>query len=152
MPGIRCTLEGCILVPGSVYAYQALGMVLACEGCTIVHGSGFTPEYLKIPVPPPRTHLFGTRSGNDLQRIKCRTNSYSNSFYPHTVQIWNEIGPALWQAPSLSILKSNILKLIRPPKKHVFNIHDPKNLKILFQRSQIQKYSERHIMSLRNVH
>ena len=56
-----------------------------------------------------------------------------NSFYPHTVKIWNEIGPALRQAPSLSIFKSNILKLIRPPKKNVFNIHDPKGVKRLSQ-------------------
>ena len=53
--------------------------------------NGFTPEYLKTPVPVHRKHLFGTRSENDLHNIKCRTNSYLNSFYPHTVRIWNEI-------------------------------------------------------------
>ena len=37
------------------------------------------------------------------------------------------------QAPSLRIFNANILKLIRPPKKNVFNIHDPKNMKRLFQ-------------------
>ena len=83
--------------------------------------NGFTPEYLKIPVPP-RGHIFGTRSDNDLFSIRCRTNPYMNSFYPHTVKIWNEIGPALKQAPSLSIFKSNILKLIRPQKKNVCSI------------------------------
>ena len=56
-----------------------------------------------------------------------------NSFYPHAIKIWNEIDPSLRQAPSLSIFKSNILKLIRPLKKDVFNIHDPKGIKRLFQ-------------------
>ena len=95
--------------------------------------NGFTPEYLTTPAPVPRNHLFGSRSENDLHNIKCRTNSYLNSFYPHTVKIWNEIGPALRQAPSMRIFKANILKLIRPPKKNVFIIHHPKNTKRLFQ-------------------
>ena len=95
--------------------------------------NGFTPAYLKTPVPSPRNHLYGTRSENDLDSIKCRTNSYLNSFYPHTVKMWNEIGPALRQAPSLIIFKSNTLKLIRPERKNVFNIHDPKGMKRLFQ-------------------
>ena len=42
--------------------------------------NGFTPEYPKTPVRVPRNHLRGTRSDNDLNNIKCRTNSYLNSF------------------------------------------------------------------------
>ena len=53
-------------------------------------------------------------------------------FSPQTVKICNEIGPALRQETSLIIFKSNTLKLIRPEKKNVFNIHDPKGMKILF--------------------
>ena len=53
-----------------------------------------TPNYLKIPVPPTRSHLYGLRSDNVLNFIKCRTNPYSNTFCPHSVKIWNEIGPA----------------------------------------------------------
>ena len=44
--------------------------------------------FLLLP-PPPLNHLYGTRSENDLHSIKCRTNSYLHSFYPHTVKIWN---------------------------------------------------------------
>ena len=110
--------------------------------------NGFTPEYLKTPVPPPRSHLFGTRSDNDLYGIKCRTNLHMNSFYPHTVKIWNEIGPALRQAPSLSTFKSSILKLIRPQKKYIFNIHDPIGVKRLFQLrvglSPLKHHKKRH--------
>ena len=75
----------------------------------------------------PRYHLFGTR--NDVHSIKCRT----NYFNPHSINIWNEIGPTLRKAPSSSILKSNILKLNRQEKKNVLNIHDPKGIKRLFQ-------------------
>ena len=44
--------------------------------------NGLTPEYLRNPVPSPRTHLFGTRSGNDVPNIICRTTSYMDSFFP----------------------------------------------------------------------
>ena len=50
-----------------------------------------------------------------------------------TAFIWNEIGPILRQVPSLSIFKSNVLKLIRPQKKNVFNIYDPEGTESLFQ-------------------
>ena len=60
-----------------------------------------------------------------IHSIKCSTMSYLYSSYNHTVKIWNEIDP------SLSIFKP--LKLIRPEKKNVFNIHDPKCMKRLFQ-------------------
>ena len=110
--------------------------------------NGLTPEYLKTPVPPLRNHLFGTRSGNDLHNINCRTNLFMNSFYPHSVKIWNEIGPDLRQAPSLNVFKSKILKLIRPPKKIVFNIYDPKGMKRLFQLrvglSPLRHHKKRH--------
>ena len=33
----------------------------------------------------------------------------------------------------MSTSKSNILKILRPPKKKIFDIHDPKGIKILFQ-------------------
>ena len=56
-----------------------------------------------------------------------------NSFYPNAVKIWNEVGPELRQSATLSSFKSNILKIIRPSKRTVFNIHQPKAMKRLFQ-------------------
>ena len=92
-----------------------------------------TPNYLKNPVPSPRTHLYGFRSENDLPSMKCNKNAYSNSFYPHAVKIWNDIGPDLRQSPSLSIFKTDILKIIRPLKRSVFNNFDQIGRKRLFQ-------------------
>ena len=59
--------------------------------------------------------------------------THTYSFYPHTVKIWNEIGPGLGQAPSLIIFKFNTPKLNRPEKNNVSNIHDTKGIKRLFQ-------------------
>ena len=84
-------------------------------------------------LPSPRDHGRATRSENVVPGIKCKTTSYMNSFYPDAVKIWNNIGTDLRQASSLSIFKSNILRLIRPPKRNIFNVHDPKGMKRLFQ-------------------
>ena len=110
--------------------------------------NGLTSEYLINHVPSPRTHLFGTRSGNDIPSIISKTTSYMNSFYPHAVKIWNDIGPDLRKPTRLSIFKSNILKIIRPRKKNFVNIHDPKGMKRLFQLrvglSPLRHHKKRH--------
>ena len=95
--------------------------------------NNYTPPYLKSPIPPPRTHLYGIRSGNVLREITYKTNRYKKCFYPHCIKSWNEIGPEFREAVSLSVFKTNILKLIRPPGKEIFHVHDPQGIKRLFQ-------------------
>ena len=53
--------------------------------------NNLTPSYLKDPIPPIRVHLFGIRSENVLNEIRCKTKSYSNSFYPESIKWWNKI-------------------------------------------------------------
>ena len=62
-----------------------------------------TPEYLRIPIPLLRGHLFGYRYTNILNTIFCRTDRYQNSFFPDSVTMWNDLGPELRGAESLSI-------------------------------------------------
>ena len=42
--------------------------------------NNYTPHYLKSPIPPLRTHLYGIRSGNVLREITCRTNHIRDIF------------------------------------------------------------------------
>ena len=95
--------------------------------------NNLTPTYMKSPIPPLRTHLYGIRSSNVIREISCKTKRYSGSFYPHSIKTWNEIGPLLRETISVSIFKTNILRLIRPPKKEIFQVHDPLGVKIIFQ-------------------
>ena len=95
--------------------------------------NNYTPTYLKSPIPPLRTHLYGIRSANVIREIGCHTKRYSSSFYPHSIKIWNNIGPQLREAPSLSVFKANISKLIKPPKREIFEVHDPIGIKRIFQ-------------------
>ena len=95
--------------------------------------NGLTPQYLRDYVPNPRPHLYGTNPTNDLYPIFCRNERFQNSFYPDAVKCWNNIGPELRDAPSLTNFKSRILALIRPKCQSTFKIHDTVALKYIFQ-------------------
>ena len=95
--------------------------------------NNLTPEYLKAPLPPLQGHLFGLRACNVLRPILCRTLRYQNSFFPDSVISWNNIGPELRGAISLSIFKKTILKIIRPVKRSLFKIHNPNGIRWIFQ-------------------
>ena len=92
-----------------------------------------TPRYLKSPIPRPLENPRTTRGGSKVPTIDAKRDYFKNSFYPNVIDSWNKLDSSLKQSASLSIFKSNTLKLIRPPKKSIFNIHDPKGIKRLFQ-------------------
>ena len=94
--------------------------------------TGLTPEYLRILIPPLREHLFGDRYTNVLNTFLCRTDRFQNSFFPDSISMWNDLGPELRGAETLSMFKRNILKIYRPMKKSLFNIHDPIGIKRIF--------------------
>ena len=95
--------------------------------------NGFTPQYLVDFVPLPRPHLYGTNLINDLYPIFCRNDRFQNSFFPDAVKSWNDIGPEMRDAKSISIFKSNILNLVRPKCRSIFKLHHPIGLKYMFQ-------------------
>ena len=95
--------------------------------------NNLTPEYLKIPIPTQQCHLFGYRSSNALYPIMCRTDGYRKSFFPDSVCSWNEIGPELRGAESLSIFKKKLLQIIRPVKKSLYDVSNPNGIRWIFQ-------------------
>ena len=95
--------------------------------------NGLVPDYLQAPIPPLRSHLYGVRSNNVLQSLKCNRNIFKNSFYPNAIDIWNKIGPELRQLPSLNKFKFETLKFVRFQKKSIFGIHNPLHMRRLFQ-------------------
>ena len=93
--------------------------------------NNLTPPYLKEP--DPQTHLFGPRSTNVLPPIPCKNDRYKNSFYPDAVEKWNNIGVEFRSIVKLSDFKSSVLEIIRPPKKDIFDIHNPDGINRIFQ-------------------
>ena len=98
--------------------------------------NNLTPPYLNDTIPPPppiRSHLFGSRSVNVINEIRCESKGYSNSYYPDSIICWNKIDPELRNSPNLKSSKLGILALVRPPPKRNFDIHDPIRMKWLLQ-------------------
>ena len=95
--------------------------------------NGLTPGYLKTPIPPIRHHLFGNRPNNVILNIFCRNDRFLNSFFPNSIEIWNDLGPELRGSKTLSIFKNQLLKIFRPKKREIFGIHDHEGVKRLFQ-------------------
>ena len=91
-----------------------------------------TPEYLRFPTLSLHRHLYGVRFGNVLKDIVCENYRYRNSFFPDSVSMWNDLGPNLRGSESISIFKQTLLKLYRPVKKSIFNVHD-NGIKWIFQ-------------------
>ena len=109
--------------------------------------TGLTPQYLRDPIPPPRSHLYGTSSTNDLHPMRCKTQRFQNSFYPDAVNCWNDIGPDIRKLDTLNSFKSTLNGIIRPKCKSIFNIHSL-DLKYLYQLrgglSQLSAHKFRH--------
>ena len=92
-----------------------------------------TPQYLLDPIPMPRRHLFGRYATNDLYEFSWRNLRFLHSFYPDSVITWNSLGPETRNIETLSGFKKKLLETIKPKAHSTFNIHDPDNLKYLFQ-------------------
>ena len=50
--------------------------------------------------------------------------NHRNSFYPDSVRSWNKIGSVLRNSINLKSFKTNILALVRPKSKSIFDIHN----------------------------
>ena len=94
--------------------------------------NNMTPQYLRDSLPCQRLSLNRNNS-NHYHEIFCTTSRYMNSFFPNAIKSWNGIGSEFQSCTSLGSFKRSILNLIRPIDKSIFAIHDPPNLKRLFQ-------------------
>ena len=57
-----------------------------------------------------------------------------HSFYPNCTSEWNKLHAEIRLAPSVAVIKTKLLSIIRPPAKSVIGIHDPIGLSYLSQR------------------
>ena len=80
--------------------------------------------------------------------VRCRTDKYSYSFFPNAISTWNRIITNFETMPTFGVFKSHLISLIRPNLKSTFDLHDPVNLRYLFQLrlglSQLRHHKKRH--------
>ena len=87
-------------------------------------------------------------NSNTFQEIRCKTSKYKNSFFPDSINLWNNIITNFKNVPHFASLKAHILSLIRPKAKSTFAVHDPLGLRYIFQLrmnlSPLRNHKRRH--------
>ena len=89
------------------------------------------PKYLTDLIPK-REIGYNIRNRNK-PFLKCRIESFKNSFFPYTIETWFSLDPTIINSKSLEIFKSKLLAFIRPVQRSVYNVFNPQGLKFLTQ-------------------
>ena len=87
------------------------------------------PSYL-INLIPKNNQIIRTRNSH-IPIFHCRTDCFKYSFFPSTLRDWFNLDENIKNSESISIFKNRLLSFIRPVQNSVFNIFDPKGLKLL---------------------
>ena len=88
-----------------------------------------TLAYLKDKLPPRRHHFLL----HVFRDIRCKSNRYSNSFFPDAISSWNTFISHFEYFPTFSRIKKYMIGCHRPVGKPVYDVHNPADLRYLFQ-------------------
>ena len=74
----------------------------------IVHG--LAPDYLNNLLPPTvaARNPYHVRLNDRFSKYACRTEAFRDSFFPKTVNEWNELPKEVKHAPSLESFKGAV--------------------------------------------
>ena len=75
---------------------------------------------------------------------KCRTESFKNSFFTYTIDVWFSLDPTIINSKSLEIFKRKLLVFIRPVQRSVYSVFNPQGLKFLTQLRLGQSHLNEH--------
>ena len=89
-----------------------------------------SPSYM-LNIIPPAIHNLNTRNKSLIPRIFCRTESFSNSFFPYCIKEWHNLNLEIRQTKSLVQFKRSILQFIRPVQNSIFDVSDNEGVKLL---------------------
>ena len=93
-----------------------------------IQSSGLS-QYLNDLIPKPSLR-YSTRF-SPLPNFKVRTKLFRNSFFPYTVNEWNNLDNIIKSSESYSMFRKKMLNLIRPKCNKTHGIHNPSGLKLL---------------------
>ena len=89
-----------------------------------------SPSYLYDIIPKPH-HNINTRIQHHIPQFFCRTNAFSNSFFPSSIKNWNETDYIITQSKSFTSFRNSLLKMIRPIPNSIFDACDPVGIQLL---------------------
>ena len=92
-----------------------------------------SPLYLYNLIPPERDLNYNLRIPYDYDQHIERTTRFSHTYFQNCVREWNRLDVSMRLSQTISEFKRKFLKLIRPPKRSIFNIYDLEGIKLLTQ-------------------
>ena len=92
-----------------------------------------SPLYLYNLIPPERDLNYNLRIPYDYDQHIERTTRFSHTYFQNCVSEWNRLDVSMRSSQTISELERKFLKLIRPPKRSIFNIYDLEGIKLLTQ-------------------
>ena len=108
------------------------------------------PKYLQSYLLPQAMNQYSTRVAkkNLLTALASRTLSFSNTFFPHCINVWNKLNHNLRIANSIYKFKNYLTKFVKVKENFTFSKSDPFGLKLLtrfrLNFSHLNKYKFRH--------
>ena len=88
------------------------------------------PAYLQNIIPQPR-HLLNIRNRHLIPDFFCRTLSFSNSFFPYSINEWNKLDREITDIESFSRFRTLLVKSIKPIPNSIFGVCDPLGVQLL---------------------
>ena len=79
------------------------------------------------------TISYDMRNIDCISRIKIKHNFFKSTFFPSAIIEWNKLDPAIRNAESLGIFKSNILNFFRPTPRSFFNCYNHKGIRLMIR-------------------
>ena len=88
------------------------------------------PSYL-YDLIPKSSHMYNTRSVEDVAMLYSRTDIFKYSFFPSTISEWNKLDLKIRQSKTLLNFQNALIKIGRTIPKPIYNVHKPVGLKLL---------------------
>jgi len=85
--------------------------------------NSISPSYLctLIPSSVGDSSAYSLRNSNNIRSIQCKSQLFSRSFLPSTINLWNNLPESVRTAPSLSAFKANLNKDKKIIPQHYYN-------------------------------
>ena len=80
---------------------------------------------------PALTSRYLTRNSDNILQICTKHNFFKNSFFPSTINEWNNLDPDIRNSESAGFFKSKILKFMRSKPNSIYNCHNPKGIRLI---------------------
>ena len=80
---------------------------------------------------PKSSHMYNTRSLEDVATLYSSTDIFKYSFFPSTISEWNKLDLKIRQSKTLLTFQNALTKIETPIPKPIYNVHNPVGLKLL---------------------